>query len=160
MPTIITLKVLNQNHLVLKRNHPYMKSEMNCKRLQVGQFWSARPRGHNRWLHQVRANYSCISCHATFQHFLPSAHYISVENIHALFPAAAPWLCLAYSPIPRSFSWGGGLAEDFAVSHPLRSETIYCACKTSEHVSACTYVPWKVRAALIAKFLKFCKAGI
>ena len=141
-----------------KRNHPYMKSEMNCKRLQVGQFWSARPRGHNRWLHQVRANYSCISCHATFQHFLPQpTQYISVENIHALFPAAAPWLCLAYSPIPRSFSWGGGLAEDFAVSHPLRSETIYCACKTSEHVSACTYVPWKVRAALIAKFLKCCK---
>ena len=49
----------------------HMNSKMNCKRLQVGQFWSARPRGHNRRLHQVRPNYSCISClyhrHNTFQ---------------------------------------------------------------------------------------------
>ena len=122
---------------------------MNCKRLQLGQFWSARPRGHNRWLHQVRANNSCISClyHRlnTFQLKVYTRYFRQLLRGFVL-------------PIPRSFSWGeGGLAEDFAVSHPTRGENIYCACKTSEHVSACTYLPWKVRAALIAKFLKSAK---
>ena len=123
------------HHLGLKRNHPYMKSEMNCKRLQVGQFWSARPRGHNRWLHQVRPNYSCISCHATFRHF----HYISVGNIHVRYFRQLLRGFVLPIPLFRVVSpRGGGSAEDFAVSHPPRGETIYCACKTSEHVSACT----------------------
>ena len=114
MPTINTESIKHRIRLIqVSKETIHMNSKMNCKRLQVGQFWSARPRGHNRWLHQVRANYSCISCHATFQHFLLSTHYISVENIHALFPAAAPWLCLAYSPIPRSFSWGGRVGRGF-----------------------------------------------
>ena len=122
---------------------------MNRKRLQLGPFWSARPRGHNRRLHQVRPNYSCISClyhrHNTFQLKIYTRYFRQLLRGFVL-------------PIPRSFSWGeGGLAEDFAVSHPPRGETIYCACKTSEHVSACTHVPWKVRLDLIAKFLKFAK---
>ena len=126
---------------------------MNCKRLQVGQFWSARPRGHNRRLHQVRPNYSCISClyhrHNTFQLKIYTRYF---RQLLGGFVLPIP-LFHVVSPGGRE----GGLEEDFAVSHPARGETIYCACKTSEHVSVCTYVPWKVSAALIAKFLKFAK---
>ena len=87
---MITMSILSADHqyfesikhqtriIQVSKETIHMNSKMNCKRLQVGQFWSARPRGHNRWLHQVRANYSCISCHATFQHFLHTTFQLKI----------------------------------------------------------------------------------
>ena len=116
LPTFNTLKVSTikgqTREIELLKETIHMKLEMNCKRLQVGQFWSARPRGHNRWLHQVRQ--TILAFHAALHFSISSHQHTTFQLISVvLFPAAAPWLCLAYSPIPRSFSRGRRVGRGF-----------------------------------------------
>ena len=124
---------------------------MNRKRLQLGPFWSARPRGHNRRLHQVRPNYSCISAFPTTDTLHFSWKY--TRAISGSCFVALSCLFLVVSPGGRE---GWRRISQFRIHREAKLFTAL-AKPQNMYLPACTYVPWKVRLDLIAKFLKFAK---